>query len=475
MPMRKTVGELIREARLARKRSIRGLAAAAGISPSTISNWEAEKAQPRIPELDAILDALQASEALRVEAYMRIDAPRALERLRQAAGLLPYGSEAERGWFPSSGDLLRSLRLRHRLSLEQAGALLHVQPSTMSRWEASKTRPPESGLDAYCTLLAACPEERQALRTMFLQLPPESENPSFTGDMLEARLEQLQTDVVHGESRLIDLRFLTMETHLSRRSYRHPWARHLLTKTYTWHAQWLQWQDRVMESGPMAQRALCMIPRDAPPHQSWFRAALTYSNYLVHGASASKLDQGMQFLLDWQPAGRQPQVEAWMYHNLALYQMKRGEDREALRLVEKAKIAADRTQSGTAIRNSRYDSAIVLLHTGQIEKARELLYPGEQPNIYHRITEAHVWAATSLAIGDRSGADQWIEQIQTSIEKFALPVSYKKRLIQQFNLPDHSLRETSSSVVSEGVASSAPTERASCWTQNRLRECTKIR
>lgn len=437
--MLKTIGSLMCEARLAQKLSIRRLAGLAGISPSTLSNWEAGKAQPRIPELNAVLDALRCPEALRLEAYARIDAPRALAHLRETIPLPPDDREPEHAWFPASGDLLRALRLRRHLSLEQVSALLHVQPSTISRWETSKTRVPENYLAAYCTCLSVCPEERQALKTMFLQLPQEPEPLRLSRDVLEQRLEQLRTDVVRGESKLIDLRFLTLETSLSQHSGQNRWAWHLLTKTYTWHAQWLQWQDRIAESGQMAQRALCLIPQDTQPHQSWFRAALTYANSLAQGAWMSNLDYGMRFLMDWQPASRWPQVEAWMCNNLALYQVRRGEVRDALRLVEKAKNAAERTQSKTAMRNSRYDSALVLLSVGQSEKARDLLCPGEQPNIYHRITEAHVWAATSLALGETASATTWLHQIQASIDKFSLPASYQKRFIQQFDLTDFPL------------------------------------
>lgn len=434
--MRKTIGSLLQDARQARKLSLRGLAAAASISPSTLSNWEAGKAQPRIPELNAVLDALRCSEALRLEAYARIDAPRALAQLKAAIDLPADDREPERAWFPSAGDLLRSLRLRQNLSLEQASALLRVPPCRLSRWEASKTRLPERYLDACCACLAAGPEERAALKGVFLQLPPEPETSAFSRSALEQQLEQLRLDVVQGESRLMDLRFLTLEMQLSKRSSQNPWAWHLLTRTYIWHAQWLQWRDRVTEAGLMAQRALCMIPRDRQPHPSWFRAVLTYSSYLVNDTSAPKLERGIQFLMDWQPASRWPQVEAWMYYNIAHYHVRRGEIREALHLVEKAKEAADRTQRGTAIRNSHYDSAAVLLSVGQVEKAREFLDSGEQPNIYHRLTEAHVWMDMSLALGDSSGARQWLRQIQNVIETYALPISYKQRLRQQSHLFD---------------------------------------
>ena len=44
----------------------------------------------------------------------------------------------------------------------------------------------------------------------------------------------------------------------------------------------------------------------------------------------------MQFLLDWLPMIRQPQSLAWMYNNIALYQMHLGQVREALKSVEQA-------------------------------------------------------------------------------------------------------------------------------------------
>src|SRR5215470_8164069 len=113
--------------------SLRGLAKSAGISPGTLSHWETGRVIPRIPELDAALTVLDASPRLRQEAYARINAPRALARLRNES--VPATDTTENPTLPAAGDLLRALRHRRGFSLEQAAALLKLQPSTLSRWE----------------------------------------------------------------------------------------------------------------------------------------------------------------------------------------------------------------------------------------------------------------------------------------------------------------------------------------------------
>src|SRR5690242_626650 len=117
--MPETLGGLVREWRTARRMTVRGLAAAAGISPAAVSKWESGAALPRMPELDAVLDALDCSDDQRCEAYSRINAPRAVARLRETVPPVHPAPDSDVGWFPSSGDLLRSLRLRRGLPLER--------------------------------------------------------------------------------------------------------------------------------------------------------------------------------------------------------------------------------------------------------------------------------------------------------------------------------------------------------------------
>lgn len=429
--MAEGIGEFIQKLRAARGMSLRQLAKAAGIAPGTLSYWEAGQVQPRIPELDAVLDALDCSESMRREAYVRINAPRALAKLRDTARLADGLPEEDLAWFPASGDLLRSLRLRRELTLEQAAAMLGVHPSTISRWEHSKTLSSKNHLKAYCNLLCACPKEQKALANIFLNPSSYDSNRGVSLEVLEQQLEQLRQDAIRGVAELMDLRFLTLERQLWSRADQYRAAWHLLVRTYIWHAQWLLWQERLGEAGRMAEYALHMICREQQPQRYWMRAVHVYATYLADGGKRERPDVAAGCVQDWLSAALWPDMEAWMYHNLATYQMRVGQPRDALDSVEKATAAADRSENPTAIRNSGCDSAVILLQVGRPEKARALLSTEEQPNVYHRIYEAHTWATTLLMLGDKSGAAEWARKVEEIRQANHMSFGYVKALLNR--------------------------------------------
>src|SRR5262249_6558631 len=106
------------------------LARLAGVSKAALSLWEAGKRQARPPELEATLDALGVTPAQRALALSRIDAPRALRRLRTT----PLGDGLVAP--PSAGDLLRALRLRGGWTQEQVALRVGVRQHTVTRWES---------------------------------------------------------------------------------------------------------------------------------------------------------------------------------------------------------------------------------------------------------------------------------------------------------------------------------------------------
>src|SRR5579862_2029450 len=111
--MAKKVGTLIREMRTAGGWTLGRLAQKAGVSKATLSQWESGARQPRIVELEAVLETLDASLPQRAQGLAHIEAPRALRRLRNAeetAGLGPP---------PTAGDLLHAMRLRRGYTQEQ--------------------------------------------------------------------------------------------------------------------------------------------------------------------------------------------------------------------------------------------------------------------------------------------------------------------------------------------------------------------
>src|SRR5690349_1048851 len=125
---------LLRDWRVARQISLEQLAARAGVAKSTVSTWETGTHRPRLVELTAVLAALGVSAAQREQALALIRAPRAVRQLRgELADAGGVGSGAGPG--AVSGELLRAMRGRRRLTLEQVAAGLGVRPSTICRWE----------------------------------------------------------------------------------------------------------------------------------------------------------------------------------------------------------------------------------------------------------------------------------------------------------------------------------------------------
>lgn len=419
--MSEGIGGLVRDLRLSQRMSLRELAKVAGISAGALSYWEAGRSEPCIPELEAVLGALNASPSARQEAYARIHAPRALARLRNAP-LLTGCASAEVFPLPASGDLLRALRHRRGMFLEQAAAILQVQPSTISRWEKSRAWPSEERLDAYCALLGAAPEERQALRRISLTSSAMCESDTLPLEALEQQFEQLQRDAIGGESALMDLRFLSLEAALWHRALRNRTARSLLAKTYAWHAQWLLWRERLAEAGQISRQALEMAQQAGRPERFWFRAVYVQASCLAEGARGPVPKRGEQFVEDWLPVVRWADTESWMHHVIAAYAMQSGQKEKALASIARAQTAADRSESLKAVRHSCLDSAMILCKAGRFHEARALLSTDDHPNVHHRAYQALAWAITLHGLGDFARAREWSQRVCEIVRAYDLSI-----------------------------------------------------
>ena len=161
--MAASFAEYFRTLRNAKRLSRAELARRAGIAVRTMGYWEAEERLPRIPELEAALTALGADEDERLQAFSHIGAPRGMQQARLVA---PPGSV-----LADTGDLLRAMRMRRRLTQEVMAAELGLQRSAVRRWEMGECLPTAENLERAFTLLGALPEEQQALRTGQLQTP----------------------------------------------------------------------------------------------------------------------------------------------------------------------------------------------------------------------------------------------------------------------------------------------------------------
>jgi transcriptional regulator with XRE-family HTH domain len=152
------VGTLLWEMRTAGGFSLGKLAGRAGVSKAALSQWESGTRMPRVPELEAVLEAMNANAAQRALVFARIEAPRAIRRLRQEAG-------HSLGPPPPVAELLRGLRLRRGWSQERVAAGLGVDRTTVVRWERGERLPSTEQVHALCYLLGAHEEEIVALTT----------------------------------------------------------------------------------------------------------------------------------------------------------------------------------------------------------------------------------------------------------------------------------------------------------------------
>ena len=147
------VGELLKAWRKRKKLTCDHLSHRSGISRTTLTRWEAGQTQPRMAELEAVLTALEVSFAQRQEAFAHIEAPRAVQRLREVAGASP----------PVRGDLLRAMRLRQGWTQQETAARSGIAQGTLARWERSEDWPSSERLHTLCFALNAQEVELVAL------------------------------------------------------------------------------------------------------------------------------------------------------------------------------------------------------------------------------------------------------------------------------------------------------------------------
>src|SRR5262249_6860602 len=164
------LGDYLRQLRRSQRSTLAQLSANAGVSQRTLSRWETGAFQPRLAELETTLRALGAAPAQWERALSLLEAPRAVARLRAEAQERKADLVELAGHAPTTGDLLRAMRLRRRLTVEQVARGLGVAPGSVGRWEAAEGALPEERLDDICRLLGVKPEERVALSQQRLWL-----------------------------------------------------------------------------------------------------------------------------------------------------------------------------------------------------------------------------------------------------------------------------------------------------------------
>jgi transcriptional regulator with XRE-family HTH domain len=429
-----SLGLFLRELRQSRRLTLAQAGARAGVAFSTLSRWEGGQYQPRLPELEAVLAALDVSPRQRTQALALVEAPRAVVRIREEAeARLPEMVEVA-GHAPAVGDLLRAMRRRRGLTTEQVGRTLGVQPSTIRRWEASEMVVREDRLPDLCRALGAAPEEQEALSRRHLHLWTPDESARLSLDALEARLRRLHADMARGERVLMDLRFLILEAQLWALAARSASARHLLARTYAYHGAALEMWGRYREIKPYADRALDLLMQASAPDRAALYLAVRLSGVTLLTTSGQiSHRRAIAFLRPWVGYAETPSWQTGLYRDMAEWACGNGQLEAALGWIAKASETAEHAEDLLPIRAARHIYRHILLTTRAFDAALPLLPQDEETDPFQLAFEVGHRVQTLLGVGERDAAHDWLNHLYTHLRAYDLPLAGAESLAHLFD------------------------------------------
>jgi transcriptional regulator with XRE-family HTH domain len=420
-----SLGSLLRKWREARGLSVGALALAAGLSKGTISGWEREIHVPRVPELETVLRTLGASPAQRDHAFDLIQAPRAgRRRLAAVAAAFPEWGAPEA---PTVGRLLRLMRHRRHMRVQDVAARLGVQASTVSRWERSELALAPERLSVLLELLGASAQEcLWFAQNPRLGLPLASEG-AVSLEELEEALNTLTRRAHRGDRALLDLEFLDWEARIWPLAQRSTAARELLTLGWAGYAMWLTWDNRLKEGSEYAQRAIEFANTGVSLSPVMCRA-LEEAVHVVGLAFIRSSDgpveatRAFEYVHSWLREAGSVEWECALYRDLAGYAYRTGHRAAALGLADRAQLLAERTELLQPRMHSRAVRVDLFLRSGLAQKALPLLVPvGDYIEPFHQILEALRWVNVLWDLGDRSAAADHLTQAYDLIERYQYP------------------------------------------------------
>lgn len=397
--MAEQLGTLLWELRTGRGWSQGQLAQRAGISKAALSRWESGARQPRVPELQAVLEALETTPAQRALAFAFIKAPRALRYLQASPESDSLGPP------PAAGDLLRAMRQRRGWTQAQVAQRLGVGQNTVARWEAGERLPANEEMQALCFALEAHEEEFVALTTGGF-----TNRPQAIPDEKE-EVEDYAHHLLYDTTSLADLRFLTLERALWQRAAQDAHVLPLLAKTYAFHAHKLGNLARWTEAQTLAERALALTPVQEPVPEFAFRATLKLAAASVYSSKQPAPERGIRLLKRWLPRSTQPDMTSWILSDMAKYLSLAGQTERGVTM---SKQAIDVADAETTMREIDHGARLV-----------EDLRPGEAlaklPRLgeYARgmyVYEMFVRTEAYLQMGELDNAHDYLQRAYEVIE-----------------------------------------------------------
>ncbi len=396
------VGTLLWEMRTAGGWSQGQLARLSGVSKAALSQWESGARLPRIPELEAVLSALQANAAQRARVFAHVEAPRALRRLRQSAEINGMGAP------PVVGNLLRAMRLRKGWTQEQTAQSVRVVRSTVARWEQGERIPTTTQLHTLCFALGAREEELVAITTGALVA---SSKETTTWEAKEAELTERLQNVLTAPADLKALKYLSLQRETWDWATRTEAARPLLGRLYAHYATYCRNMKQWSEAEASVRQALALVSRQQEIPDVFLRSLLAQGAALVHGGSRPAPERGLLLLQPWVRQSVLPTFTAWILSDMATYATMEGQIEAGLRFAQEACQAAERSGLQIEIYLRRYDYGQLLVEAGQPATAlRVLPFPDGSYSTFNRARVMLVFATAYHQLGSRLEAHDWLQQ-----------------------------------------------------------------
>lgn len=404
------LGEYLRQLRRSQRCTLAELSANAGVSLNTLSRWETGAFQPRLAELEATLRALGVTSGQRERALSLVEAPRAVARLREEAAERQAELVELAGQAPTTGDLLRAMRVRRRMTIEQVARGLGVASRSVRRWEGAEAVLPAERLDELSGLLSMTAEERLALSQQRLWLwTPEWKEP-LSLDMAERQRERLVVQMSQGNTTLMDLRLLCLEAQLWPQAARSDAARHTLARVFTTHAQYLVTTGRVREVQAYSDRALDLLVGKFAPEPWWFLAIHATCVVLVPHLGVLRNHRRVEYLRRWLDFTDDPVWQTGLYRDMAQYASESNHTEAALAWVRKAEAQAERLYP-LSLHLTKHIHAKVLLAAGRPKEAMQVMpAPEAGVSVQQQLYEANLRVEALLALGDLTEAQEWLNR-----------------------------------------------------------------
>lgn len=403
-----SLGELLQSWRVGRGLSRRGLAASAGISHTTLGRWETGKFLPCLPELEATLNALDATPTQRRQALQLLHAPRAIHQLHTQT--LARTEILLGGQRPSGGDLLRALRRRRGKTQGDVAAALGVTTSTISRWESGQSYPSAEELQTLCYLLGAQEAELIALTMHRFDL-----GQMHTENTLDALADCLET-IRWKASGHRDLDFLALEARLWECAAHQPAAREILASVWAYYADYLSWKERFAEARDYANRALDSARETRLPSRLQIHAAIAGARAAAYRSAPFAPKRGLEELRPWlaDDIALRPAYRAWLRADAALYTAQLGQNTDALVQSKEACQIATGSLYERELRFRKFDRAEVLLRSGQPEAALSIM-PDTLIQGIEYARPALLAAEAAGRIGDQTRASEYLRHASALI------------------------------------------------------------